>query len=203
MKTIVMGIVAHVDAGKTTLSEAMLYESGVIRSIGRVDKGNTYLERDEQERERGITIFSKQAVLPVHEDKLILLDTPGHVDFSAEAERTLQVLDLAVLVVSAADGVQDQPGVDGDAVFQELQERLSGECVDFRLPHGEAFMESVAMCGEEAMEQYLQTGEVSREKIARLIRERKLFPCFFGSALKMKGVQELLEGIDTYGEPVD
>ena len=106
MKTIVMGILAHVDAGKTTLSEAMLYESGVIRSIGRVDKGNTYLERDNQERERGITIFSKQAVLPVHEDKLILLDTPGHVDFSAEAERTLQVLDLAVLVVSAADGVQ-------------------------------------------------------------------------------------------------
>ncbi len=227
MKTIVMGILAHVDAGKTTLSEAMLYESGVIRSIGRVDKGNTYLERDEQERERGITIFSKQAVLPVHEDKLILLDTPGHVDFSAEAERTLQVLDLAVLVVSAADGVQghtmtlwkllsqyhipvflfvnklDQPGTDADAVFQELQERLSEECVDFRLPFGEAFMESVAMCGEEAMEQYLQTGEVSREKIARLIRERKLFPCFFGSALKLEGVKELLEGIDTYGEPAD
>ena len=227
MKTIVMGILAHVDAGKTTLSEAMLYESGVIRSIGRVDKGNTYLERDEQERERGITIFSKQAVLPVHEDRLILLDTPGHVDFSAEAERTLQVLDLAVLVVSAADGVQghtmtlwkllsryhipvflfvnklDQPGTDADAVFKELQERLSEECVDFRLPHGEAFMESVAMCGEEAMEQYLQTGEVSREKIARLIRERKLFPCFFGSALKMEGVKELLEGIDTYGEPAD
>ena len=170
MKTIVMGILAHVDAGKTTLSEAMLYESGVIRSIGRVDKGNTYLERDNQERERGITIFSKQAVLPVHEDKLILLDTPGHVDFSAEAERTLQVLDLAVLVVSAADGVQghtmtlwkllsryhipvflfvnklDQPGTDADAVYKELQERLSGECVDFRLPHGDAFMESVAMC---------------------------------------------------------
>ena len=225
MKTIVMGILAHVDAGKTTLSEAMLYESGVIRSIGRVDKGNTYLERDNQERERGITIFSKQAVLPVHEDKLILLDTPGHVDFSAEAERTLQVLDLAVLVVSAADGVQghtmtlwkllsryhipvflfvnklDQPGTDADAVYKELQERLSGECVDFRLPHGDAFMESVAMCGEEAMEQYLQTGEVSRESIARLIRERKLFPCFFGAALKMEGVKELLEGIDTYGEP--
>ena len=225
MKTIVMGILAHVDAGKTTLSEAMLYESGVIRSIGRVDKGNTYLERDNQERERGITIFSKQAVLPVHEDKLILLDTPGHVDFSAEAERTLQVLDLAVLVVSAADGVQghtmtlwkllsryhipvflfvnklDQPGTDADAVYKELQERLSGECVDFRLPHGDAFMESVAMCGEEAMEQYLQTGEVSRESIAHLIRERKLFPCFFGAALKMEGVKELLEGIDTYGEP--
>ena len=225
MKTIVMGILAHVDAGKTTLSEAMLYESGVIRSIGRVDKGNTYLERDNQERERGITIFSKQAVLPVHEDKLILLDTPGHVDFSAEAERTLQVLDLAVLVVSAADGVQghtmtlwkllsryhipvflfvnklDQPGTDADAVYKELQERLSGECVNFRLPHGDAFMESVAMCGEEAMEQYLQTGEVSRESIARLIRERKLFPCFFGAALKMEGVKELLEGIDTYGEP--
>ena len=225
MKTIVMGILAHVDAGKTTLSEAMLYESGVIRSIGRVDKGNTYLERDNQERERGITIFSKQAVLPVHEDKLILLDTPGHVDFSAEAERTLQVLDLAVLVVSAADGVQghtmtlwkllsqyhipvflfvnklDQPGTDADVVYKELQERLSGECVDFRLPHGDAFMESVAMCGEEAMEQYLQTGEVSRESIARLIRERKLFPCFFGAALKMEGVKELLEGIDTYGEP--
>lgn len=225
MKTIVMGILAHVDAGKTTLSEAMLYESGVIRSIGRVDKGNTYLERDNQERERGITIFSKQAVLPVHEDKLILLDTPGHVDFSAEAERTLQVLDLAVLVVSAADGVQghtmtlwkllsryhipvflfvnklDQPGADADAVYKELQERLSGECVDFRQPHGDAFMESVAMCGEEAMEQYLQTGEVSRESIAHLIRERKLFPCFFGAALKMEGVKELLEGIDTYGEP--
>ena len=224
MKTIVMGILAHVDAGKTTLSEAMLYESGVIRSIGRVDKGNTYLERDNQERERGITIFSKQAVLPVHEDKLILLDTPGHVDFSAEAERTLQVLDLAVLVVSAADGVQghtmtlwkllsryhipvflfvnklDQPGTDADAVYKELQERLSGECVDFRQPHGDAFMESVAMCGEEAMEQYLQTGEVSRESIAHLIRERKLFPCFFGAALKMEGVKELLEGIDTYGE---
>ena len=222
-----MGILAHVDAGKTTLSEAMLYQCGVIRTLGRVDKGNTYLERDIQEKERGITIFSKQAILPIGEDRLILLDTPGHVDFSAEAERTLQVLDLAVLVVSAADGVQghtmtlwklleqyqipvflfvnklDQPGTDGDAVFQELLTRLSDECVDFRQPQGAAFMESVAMCGEEAMEQYLLTGEVKRDQIAKLIRERKLFPCFFGSALKLEGVTELLEGIRTYGEPSD
>lgn len=226
MKTIVMGILAHVDAGKTTLSEAMLYQCGVIRNPGRVDKGNTYLERDIQERERGITIFSKQAVLPIYEDRLILLDTPGHVDFSAETERTLQVLDLAVLVVSASDGVQghtetlwkllkqyqipvflfvnkmDQPDTDAEAILQELRQRLSEDCVDFRTPHGDAFMESIAMCGEKAMEEYLQSGKISRNEIARLIRKRRLFPCFFGSALRMEGVQELLEGIDTYGEPV-
>ena len=200
-------------------------QTGQIRKAGRVDHKDAFLDTEELEKARGITIFSKQAVLKLNETEVTLLDTPGHVDFSAEMERTLQVMDYAVLLISGANGVQghvetlwrllaryeipvflfinkmDQPGTDADAVYKELQERLSGECVDFRLPHGDAFMESVAMCGEEAMEQYLQTGEVSRESIARLIRERKLFPCFFGAALKMEGVKELLDGIDTYGEP--
>lgn len=223
MKTVVMGILAHVDAGKTTLSEAMLYECGVIRSLGRVDKGNTFLERDVQERERGITIFSKQARFKVQDKQFVLLDTPGHVDFSAEAERTLQVLDLAVLVVSASDGVQghtmtlwkllqrygipvfvfvnkmDQPDTDPVRLMQELQQRLSLECVDFSDPSTEEFRESVAMCGEAAMEQYLQTGTINREEIVELIRNRQLFPCFFGSALKQQGVRELLDGMADYG----
>lgn len=223
MKTVVMGILAHVDAGKTTLSEAMLYESGVIRSIGRVDKGNTFLERDIQERERGITIFSKQARFMWEDTEVVLLDTPGHVDFSAETERTLQVLDAAVLVISASDGVQghtmtlwkllksygipvflfvnkmDQPDTDRGRLLAELQQRLSPECIDFTDTASEEFFDSVAMCGERAMEQYLDSGTIEREEIITLIRERKLYPCFFGAALKQKGVLELLDGLSHYG----
>lgn len=226
MRTIVMGILAHVDAGKTTLSEAMLHAGGVIRSVGRVDKGNTFLERDIQERERGITIFSKQARFTWGDTELVLLDTPGHVDFSAEAERTLQVLDAAVLVISASDGVQghtmtlwkllksygipvflfvnkmDQPDTDRERLLAELQRRLSAECIDFTDTASESFFDSVAMCGERAMEQYLNSGTVEREEIVSLIRERKLFPCYFGAALKQEGVRELLDGISLYGSPV-
>lgn len=217
MKTIVMGILAHVDAGKTTLSEAMLYESGVIRSIGRVDKGNTYLERDNQERERGITIFSKQAVLPVHEDKLILLDTPGHVDFSPEMERTLQVLDYAILVISGADGVQghtrtlwnllrryeiptfvfvnkmDQEGTDAEVLLQELKNVLEEGCVDFSTKRDAHFYEETAVCSEDALEEFLETGRLKKETLQELFLERQLFPCFFGSALRLEGVKEFLE----------
>lgn len=226
MRTIVMGILAHVDAGKTTLSEAMLHAGGVIRSVGRVDKGNTFLERDIQERERGITIFSKQARFTWGDTELVLLDTPGHVDFSAEAERTLQVLDIAVLVISASDGVQghtmtlwkllksygipvflfvnkmDQPDTDRERLLAELQRRLSAECIDFTDTASESFFDSVAMCGERAMEQYLNSGTVEREEIVPLIRERKLFPCYFGAALKQEGVRELLDGMSLYGSPV-
>ena len=205
-----MGILAHVDAGKTTLSEAMLFLSGAIRSRGRVDKQNTYLDNDKQERARGITIFSKQARFTWKEMGITLLDTPGHVDFSAEMERTLQVLDYAILLVSGADGVQghtetlwkllkrnniptflfvnkmDQPGTDRDELLKNIHERLSDNCIAFDGAWDDAFYESLAMCEEELLEQYLETGEVSEEDVVRLILERKLFPVYFGAALKEK-----------------
>ena len=209
-KNLCMGILAHVDAGKTTLSEAMLFLSGAIRSRGRVDKQNTYLDNDKQERARGITIFSKQARFTWKEMGITLLDTPGHVDFSAEMERTLQVLDYAILLVSGADGVQghtetlwkllkrnniptflfvnkmDQPGTDRDELLKNIHERLSDNCIAFDGAWDDAFYESLAMCEEELLEQYLETGEVSEEDVVRLILERKLFPVYFGAALKEK-----------------
>lgn len=221
-KEIVLGILAHVDAGKTTLSEAMLYLSGAIRKLGRVDKKDAYLDTDAQERARGITIFSKQARFSWRDLGITLLDTPGHVDFSAEMERTLQVLDYAVLVVSGADGVQghtetlwkllrrnnipvflfvnkmDQPGTNREELLANIQERLSDNCIDFGNVGEDSFYENLAMCEEEILEQYLESGQVAEEEIPRLIRERKVFPVYFGSALKLEGVEEFLDGFDQY-----
>lgn len=221
-RNIVLGILAAVDAGKTTLSEAMLYTAGMIREMGRVDSKDAFLDHAALERERGITIFSKQAVLQTGDLRLMLLDTPGHVDFSAEMERTLQVLDAAILVVSGADGVQghtrtlwkllsryqipvflfvnktDQPGVDQAALMRQLTEELDSGCVDFSEQSGEIFYESIAMCEERLLEQFLESGSVKTEDIRKAVAERKVFPCFFGSALKVKGVKELLQGIEKY-----
>lgn len=221
-KKLVLGILAHVDAGKTTLAESMLYLSGSIRKAGRVDHGDAYLDTDSQERERGITIFSKQAEFSWEEMDVTLLDTPGHVDFGAEMERTLQVLDYAILVISGADGVQghvmtlwkllnryqipvflfvnkmDQPGTDKESLLQELQERLSGQCIDFSKEQNESFLENIAICDEKLLEHYLEKGNIDTEKITELIAERKVYPCFFGSALKIEGVKELLSGVQKY-----
>ena len=221
-KHLTMGILAHVDAGKTTLSEAMLYLSGAIRKLGRVDKKDAYLDTDAQERARGITIFSKQARFEWKDLGITLVDTPGHVDFSAEMERTLQVLDYAVLVVSGADGVQghtetlwkllkrnniptflfvnkmDQPGTDKEALLANIHERLSDNCIDFSGTWDDDFYESLAMCEEELLEQYLETGEISEDEIPNLITERKLFPVYFGSALKLEGVETLLDALLKY-----
>ncbi len=225
---IVAGILAHVDAGKTTLAEQILYVSGGIRKLGRVDHGDAFLDSHELERSRGITIFSKQAEVVLKtesgERKLTLLDTPGHVDFSAETERTLQVLDVAILVISGADGVQghvetlwkllkryeipvflfvnkmDQAGTDKDALLEELKSKLDENCVDFgQLETGdETVLEAVAMCSEELMEQYLESGMVDASGLKKAICERKLFPCFFGSALKGMGVEAFLDGLVKY-----
>ena len=220
MDKLVVGILAHVDAGKTTLSEALLYRSGVLRRLGRVDHGDAFLDTDAMERERGITIFAKQAVLPVGERELTLLDTPGHVDFSAEAERTLRVLDCAVLVISGADGIQghtrtlwqllerygvpvflfvnkmDLPGADREEVLSQLRRRLSPGCVDFG---SAALEEDAAVCDEGVLERYLETGRLERNDLVEMIRRRQVFPCFFGSALKLEGVDALLEGLAEYG----
>lgn len=223
MKSLILGILAHVDAGKTTLSEAMLYTAGSIRKLGRVDNQDAFLDTDALERARGITIFSKQARLEFEERPITLLDTPGHVDFSAEMERTLQVLDCAILVISGADGVQghteilwsllsryripvflfinkmDQPGTERQALLDQLKKRLSSSCLDFTDTASLEFMEAAAMCEEEALDTFLETGRLKEEDIRRLILERRLFPCFFGSALKLSGVEELLKGICQYG----
>ena len=250
-KNLSIGILAHVDAGKTTLSEALLYLSGKIRKLGRVDHKDAYLDTSPLERERGITIFSKQAILDLGDTRVTLLDTPGHVDFSAEMERTLQVLDYAILVINGADGVQghtvtlwrlleryqiptfifinkmDQDGADQEALLAELRKRLSENCLDFgptdikteiqketdpgsragqntneifhtEAEHGEEFWESLAMCDEHLLEKYLEEGEVGPEEVTRLIIERKVFPCYFGSALKMGGVKYLIGGLEHY-----
>lgn len=221
-KHINIGLLAHVDAGKTTLAESILYTSGQIRKLGRVDHRDAFLDTDEQERDRGITIFSKQAQLQWRDMEITLLDTPGHVDFSAEMERTLQVLDYAVLVISAADGVQgyvltlwkllmryqvpvflflnkmDQPGADGDRLFAKLQEKLDGRCVRFG-KKDTAFYEEVAVCDEGLLEQYLETeAPIEEQVIAGLIKERRIFPCYMGSALRVEGIDDLLDGLYAY-----
>ena len=219
-----VGLLAHVDAGKTTLSESILYQSGAIRNLGRVDHQDAFLDTDEMERERGITIFSKQAVLTWKDTEITLLDTPGHVDFSAEMERVLQVLDCAVLVISGADGVQghtetlwklltrygipvflfvnkmDQEGTDCGKLLAELKSRFSEGCIDFgRVETGaEEVIEEIAVCDEQAMEEYLEKGSVDADSIRRLVADRKIFPCYFGSALHLQGVEELMNGICTY-----
>ena len=217
MGKIVVGILAHVDAGKTTLSEGMLYTSGAIRTMGRVDNRDAFLDTYALERERGITIFSKQAVFPLGTTQVTLLDTPGHVDFSPEMERTLQVLDYAILVISGADGVQghtrtlwnllrryeiptfvfvnkmDQEGTDAEVLLQELKNVLEEGCVDFSTKRDAHFYEETAVCREDALEEFLETGRLKKETLQELFLERQLFPCFFGSALRLEGVKEFLE----------
>lgn len=227
MKKLVIGILAHVDAGKTTLSEGMLYLSGTVRKLGRVDHKDAFLDTYFLERDRGITIFSKQAVFSLGNRRINLLDTPGHVDFSAEMERTLQVLDYAVLVISGADGVQghtetlwkllklyeiptfifinkmDQPGTDRESLLAELKERLDEGCIVFGKGKNVESLEEIAMTDEAVLDYFMEHETVRNEDICRLIRERKIFPCYFGSALKLDGVQELLAGFEEYMKPFD
>ena len=270
-----VGLLAHVDSGKTTLSEGILYLTGQIRKPGRVDHGDAFLDNYALERQRGITIFSKQAVFQLGDSQVTLLDTPGHVDFSAEMERTLQVLDYAILVINGADGVQghtqtlwrlltqykiptflfvnkmDQEGTDRERLLEELKKKLSGCCVDFsgelecsgaeaagkkenpvdnsgKSPSAEGmqlkdnaneaekenifetqgasdkingtddFLENIAVCDENLLENFLETGIIKKKAVVKLILERKLFPCFFGSALKMEGVDAFIRGMETY-----
>ena len=226
MKTITVGITAHVDSGKTTLAEALLYKSGQMRKLGRVDDGSSSLDTDSIERARGITIFAHQAEFTVGDTKFMLLDTPGHVDFSAETERTMQVLDYAVLVISGTDGVQshtatlwkllrqyevpvfifvnkmDLISADKSAILDNLRSRLSSECCDFSVTDEEIF-ENTASCCEELMESYISDGSLSDNDIAKAISQRRIFPCFFGSALKMNGIEDFIEVLRRFTtEPV-
>ncbi len=217
MKKIVLGILAHVDSGKTTLSEGLLYSAGEIRKRGRVDHGDTFLDTNHIERERGITIFSKQAILNCEDTVITLLDTPGHVDFSSETERTLAVLDYAIMVISGTDGVQshtetlwhllknhnipvfvfvnkmDISPYNEDSLLHNLKAKLSENCVSFKEQISDSFFESIAMSDDMAMAEFFETGKVSKERIKELILKRKVFPCFFGSALKQEGVDEFLK----------
>ena len=221
MDKLVIGILAHVDAGKTTLSEGLLYTCGRLKKLGRVDHKDAFLDTDPMERERGITIFSKQAILPLEGAEITLLDTPGHADFSAEMERTLQVLDCAILVISGTDGVQghthtlwkllerygvptflfinkmDLAGADRDTLLSELKSKLDEGCVDFAAPE-EQIQEQAAVCDEDALERYLEDGALDDGALTALIAKRKLFPCWFGSALKLEGVAEFLQGLERY-----
>jgi small GTP-binding protein len=223
MKKLVIGILAHVDAGKTTLAESLLYLTGSIRKLGRVDHKNAFLDTYELERARGITIFSKQAVFTHQEQEITLLDTPGHVDFSAEMERTLQVLDYAILVVSGSAGVQghtetlwrllnryriptflfvnkmDMEGTDRKRLLEELKRKLSDTCVDFGSDQElEAFHENLAMCDEYVLEKYMEDQTIDPKDVITLIAGRKIFPCYFGSALKVEGVEDFLDGLAKY-----
>jgi len=222
MEKLVIGILAHVDAGKTTLSESMLYVSGKIGKPGRVDNKDAYLDTYELERARGITIFSKQAVFEIGETQIILMDTPGHVDFSAEMERTLQVLDYAILVINGADGVQghtktlwrlldiyhipvfifvnkmDQNGTDKDKLMEGMKKQLSDGCIEFGHIAAAEFYEQLAVCDDIILEAYLKTGHIEAEQIRKAVRGRKVFPCFFGSALKLEGIEQFMQGIAKY-----
>lgn len=227
MKRIVTGILAHVDAGKTTLSEALLYTTGNVRKLGRVDHGDAFLDTNTMERQRGITIFTEPAIITTPNLTLTLLDTPGHVDFSAEMERTLTVLDYAILVISGADGIQghtetlwrllkrynvptfifinkmDAPAADKTKLLNQLKKRFSDGCIDFTGAHDDNaaladVMEDIAMQSETAMELYLESGTIQDETIREMIADRVLFPCFFGSALKMDGIDEFVAGFERY-----
>jgi small GTP-binding protein len=222
MEQLAVGILAHVDAGKTTLSEGLLYHSGAISKMGRVDNRDAFLDTEELERTRGITIFSKQAVMQLEDKVITLLDTPGHVDFSAEMERTLWVMDYAVLVISGADGIQghtltlwrlleryeipvfifvnkmDQPGTDAEALLSRLQKHFGSGCVNFTNQNTEDFFEQVAVCDEVVMESYFEKDTVTKEQLVDMIAQRKVFPCFFGSALKDEGVKEFLQNLSFY-----
>ena len=223
MKKLAIGILAHVDAGKTTLSEGMMYLTGMLRKPGRVDHGDAFLDNFALERSRGITIFSKQAVFPLEDKEITLLDTPGHVDFSAEMERTLSVLDYAILVISGPDGVQghtetvwrllrdyriptfifvnkmDQEGADREEILENLRNYLGDSCIPFDVDrHGQDFQEALAMADEEALDNYLQGHTLTDADMVRLIAARKVFPCWFGSALKLQGVDDFLNGLDRF-----
>lgn len=227
MKRIVTGILAHVDAGKTTLSEALLYATGNVRKLGRVDHGDAFLDTNTMERQRGITIFTEPAIITMPNLTLTLLDTPGHVDFSAEMERTLAVLDYAILVISGADGIQghtetlwrllkrynvptfifvnkmDAPAADKTKLLNQLKKRFSDGCIDFTGAHDNNaaladVVEDIAMQSETAMESYLESGTIPDETIREMIADRALFPCFFGSALKMDGIDEFVAGFERY-----
>ncbi len=222
MGKIVVGILAHVDAGKTTLSESLLYLSGKIGKLGRVDNKDAYLDTFELEKARGITIFSKQALFEIGKTQITLMDTPGHVDFSAEMERTLQVLDYAILVISGADGVQghtktlwrlldmyqipvfifvnkmDQSGTDKGKLIKEIKRQLDEGCIEFEQAKAEEFYDQLAMCDETLMEAYLKVGFLETELIRKAIKKRKVYPCFFGSALKLQGIEEFMQGIELY-----
>lgn len=236
MKRIVAGIIAHVDAGKTTLSEALLYRSGALRQLGRVDNGDAFLDTDVLEKQRGITIFSHQANLQYKDINLTLLDTPGHVDFATQTEQVLSVLDVAILVVSATDGVQgytrtlwrllarydvptilfvnkmDAPGTDSDQLIQQIQQTLSPGCVAFNTPGAgdtledrpvipTAAVEDIAMQNDEVLTDYLETGTLSDATIRQMIQRREVFPCYFGAALKLDGVDALMAGLDYWTTP--
>lgn len=222
MKNIVAGILAHVDAGKTTLSEAVLYMSGAIRSAGRVDNGNSFLDNFYLERQRGITIFSKQAGIRWNETFVTILDTPGHVDFSAEMERTLSVIDYGILIVSGFESLANQTVnlfrllkrynkpvfifvnkmdmalSDKAVIYDEIRNKLSKDCVDFTDLNLEETKESIASCSEKIMDKYLSSGEIEKEDIAESIKNREIFPCFFGSALKIQGVKEFMDGFTEF-----
>ena len=224
-RRVVIGITAHVDAGKTTLAEAMLYRTGRLRKLGRVDHGSAAMDSHLLERERGITIFLSQAELPLGDMEVTLLDTPGHVDFSAEMERTLSVLDYAILVISGVDGVQahtrtlwrllelyrvptflfvtkmDFGRRDRDCLMESLRHELGEGCVDFTPAARDRWMEQLATCREDALEAYLDTGMVPEELVRQLVRQRLVFPCWFGSGLKLEGIDEFLEGLARYVEP--
>ena len=225
IKKLTAGILAHVDAGKTTLSEALLYETGVIRSVGRVDNKNAYLDTDSLERERGITIYSKNARIPVGDSELVLLDTPGHVDFSTEMERALSVLDMAILLISGPEGIQahtktlwsllkiyriptvifvnkmDMQGADKVSLLSQLRNQLSLGAVDFSEAETDNFYEDIASVDENAMDTYLSEGKLEDTKILELIGDRKIFPVYFGSALKISGVRKFIEGLERYMIP--
>jgi len=223
MRKLVIGILAHVDAGKTTLAEGILFTTGSIRKAGRVDHKNTFLDTYELERERGITIFSKQAVFSYKDIYVTLLDTPGHVDFSAEMERTLQVLDYAILVINGSDGVQghtetlwsllaryriptfifinkmDLEGTDRKSLMENLKKHLSESCIDFNDDiNSSVFQENIAVCDEVMLNRYLEKGRIDTCDIAEMIAERKVFPCYFGSALKLAGVDSFLDGLQMF-----
>lgn len=223
MNRLVFGVLAHVDAGKTTLAESILYKTGSIRKLGRVDHRDTFLDTNEMERARGITIFSKQAIFETKNLEVTLLDTPGHVDFSTEMERTLQILDYAILIISGSDGVQshtetlwrllikyniptfifvnkmDMEGTDKTLLLRELHEKLSEGCVDFTTDYGtKAFMENVAISDEALLEKYLEKGDIETADIIELISKRIIFPCYFGSALKIEGVDTLIDGLERF-----
>lgn len=224
MKKIAVGILAHVDSGKTTLSEALMYTSGNITRLGRVDHRDSFLDTFSLERDRGITIFSKQAVMKYKDTEITLLDTPGHIDFSAEAERTLQVLDYAVLVISGTNGVQshtvtlwrllkrynvpcfifvnkmDLDGADKLPVMAQLRTNLDENCIDFTYQNTDTFRESVAVCDDKILEKYYETDTVENSDIIRAIKERNLFPCMFGSALRLDGVREFIGCLDSFTE---
>lgn len=227
MKHIVAGIVAHVDAGKTTLSEAMLYRTGELRKLGRVDNGDAFLDTDDLEKKHGITIFSHQASLQYHKLELTLLDTPGHVDFAAQTEQVLSVLDYAILVISATDGIQgytrtlwrlleryhvptfifvnkmDANGADRNAVLDQIQSVFSVGCIAFNSSAdntdiSEEISEEIAMCDDEVLESFLDSGHLEDDTVRRLIKQRKVFPCYFGAALKLTGVDQVLAGLDRW-----